>query len=60
MPVRLAGSSCGRAGGWSLLEHGWPQAEAVRELLEATGFVEVVSRRDLGGHERISGGRWHG
>lgn len=47
-------------GGWILLEHGWQQAEAVRELLEATGFVEVVSRRDLGGHERISGGRWHG
>lgn len=47
-------------GGWILLEHGWQQAEAVRELLEATGFVEVASRRDLGGHERISGGRWHG
>jgi release factor glutamine methyltransferase len=47
-------------GGWILLEHGWQQAEAVRELLAAAGFIEVFSCRDLGGHERISGGRWHG
>lgn len=45
-------------GGWLLLEHGFDQAEAVRELLAAGGFVEVHSRRDLGGHERISLGRF--
>ena len=45
-------------GGWLLLEHGFDQAEAVRELLVAGGFVEVHSRRDLGGHERISLGRF--
>lgn len=45
-------------GGWLLLEHGFDQAEAVRELLTAGGFVEVHSRRDLGGHERISLGRF--
>ncbi|WP_322980892.1 peptide chain release factor N(5)-glutamine methyltransferase [Pseudomonas sp. C11] len=44
--------------GWLLLEHGFDQAEAVRELLAAGGFVEVHSRRDLGGHERISLGRF--
>jgi release factor glutamine methyltransferase len=42
------------AGGWLLLEHGYDQAEAVRALLRAAGFVQVESRRDLGGHERIS------
>ncbi|WP_342650537.1 peptide chain release factor N(5)-glutamine methyltransferase [Pseudomonas sp. REB1044] len=45
------------AGGWLLLEHGYDQASAVRELLTASGFSDVGSRRDLGGHERISLGR---
>jgi release factor glutamine methyltransferase len=46
------------AGGWLLLEHGFDQAAAVRELLSARGFGAVDSRRDLGGHERISLGRF--
>jgi release factor glutamine methyltransferase len=46
------------AGGWLLLEHGFEQAAAVRELLAARGFAAVESRRDLGGHERISLGQW--
>lgn len=46
-------------GGWLLLEHGWQQAEAVRGLLQQGGFSEVQSWRDLGGHERVSGGRRH-
>ncbi|HEK1009920.1 TPA: peptide chain release factor N(5)-glutamine methyltransferase [Pseudomonas putida] len=45
------------AGGWLLLEHGYDQADAVRTLLVAQGFIDVASRRDLGGHERISLGR---
>ncbi|PKM24517.1 MAG: peptide chain release factor N(5)-glutamine methyltransferase [Gammaproteobacteria bacterium HGW-Gammaproteobacteria-13] len=45
-------------GGWLLLEHGFDQAPAVRELLSARGFSAVESRRDLGGHERISLGRF--
>lgn len=45
-------------GGWLLLEHGWDQAGAVRELLSAAGFTGVESRRDLAGIERCSGGRW--
>ncbi|MEO6699135.1 MAG: peptide chain release factor N(5)-glutamine methyltransferase [Paraperlucidibaca sp.] len=47
-----------RAKGWLLLEHGHDQALAVRELLQQAGFEEVVSVRDLGGNERVSGGRW--
>ena len=42
------------AGGWLLLEHGFDQAAAVRDLFAARGFITVESRRDLGGHERIS------
>ena len=45
------------AGGWLLLEHGFEQGSAVRELLEQAGFVEVTSPRDLAGHQRISLGR---
>ena len=44
-------------GGWLLLEHGWQQAEAVRELLWARGFHAVITRQDLGGQERVSGGQ---
>jgi len=47
-----------RANGWLLLEHGFEQAEAVRQLLSQRGFVSVDSRRDLGGHQRISVGQW--
>lgn len=47
-----------RAGGWLLLEHGHDQAAAVRELLAAAGFVDIATRRDFGGNERVSGGCW--
>ena len=46
------------AHGWLLLEHGYDQAEAVRELLQQAGFSQVQSRRDLAGIERCSGGQW--
>ena len=44
-------------GGWLLLEHGWDQAAAVRDLLADVGLAHVQSRRDLAGIERCSGGR---
>jgi release factor glutamine methyltransferase len=44
-------------GGWLLLEHGYDQAVAVRALLDAGGYAEVQSWRDLGGIERVSGGK---
>ena len=44
-------------GGWLLLEHGYDQSAAVRELLEAACFEDVQSRKDLNGIERCSGGR---
>lgn len=45
-------------GGWLLLEHGYIQAGAVRELLTQQGFAQVHSRNDLAGIARCSGGRW--
>lgn len=43
--------------GWLLLEHGYDQADAVRALLDAAGYTSVQSWEDLGGIERVSGGR---
>ncbi|MFM0116467.1 peptide chain release factor N(5)-glutamine methyltransferase [Paraburkholderia nemoris] len=53
-PTRLT------ANGVLWLEHGYDQAEAVRALLTAQGFMQVRSEHDLAGIERISGGRWPG
>ena len=44
-------------GGWLMLEHGYDQADAVRQLLSGAGFAQVESRKDLGTHERITQGR---
>ena len=43
-------------GGWLLFEHGYDQAEKVRELLSVAGYAGVFSARDLAGIERVSGG----
>jgi release factor glutamine methyltransferase len=43
--------------GCLLIEHGYDQADAVRALLGAAGFVDIVTARDLGGNERCTGGR---
>ena len=45
-------------GGWLLLEHGYDQAEPVRELLRQRGFAKVQDRLDLAGIARCSGGQW--
>ncbi|HKY93204.1 MAG TPA: peptide chain release factor N(5)-glutamine methyltransferase [Nevskiaceae bacterium] len=44
-------------GGWLLVEHGYDQGVAVRSLLANAGFVDVETRRDFGGQERVTGGR---
>lgn len=45
-------------GGWLLLEHGYDQADRVRQLLAQRGFLRLQSRLDLAGIERCSGGQW--
>ncbi|MFQ2580675.1 peptide chain release factor N(5)-glutamine methyltransferase [Aeromonas caviae] len=44
-------------GGWLLLEHGWGQGEAVRQLLLQQGYVQVETVRDYGDNERVTLGR---
>lgn len=43
-------------GGWLLLEHGFDQGEAVRDWLRRADFNGIITRKDLAGHERITGG----
>ncbi|PLC50509.1 protein-(glutamine-N5) methyltransferase, release factor-specific [Pollutimonas subterranea] len=38
------------------VEHGWDQAQAVRQLLQSTGFGQVASAPDLAGIDRVTGG----
>lgn len=56
--IEGAASGALQAGGWLLLEHGYDQAAAVRQLLQSAGFEAVSSRKDLAGIERCSGGCW--
>ena len=46
-----------KPGGWVLLEHGYDQAEAVRGILAAAGFTDLVSIPDLAGIPRVAGGK---
>ncbi|HEY0336385.1 MAG TPA: peptide chain release factor N(5)-glutamine methyltransferase [Burkholderiales bacterium] len=45
------------AGGWLLFEHGYDQAGRARQLLQAGGYADIFSARDLAGIERVAGGR---
>ncbi len=44
-------------GGWLLLEHGWEQGAAVRQLLLQQGYCQVETVRDYGDNERVTLGR---
>jgi release factor glutamine methyltransferase len=45
--------------GTLMIEHGYDQAELVREIFLAAGFAEVKSESDLAGIERVTLGRLH-
>ncbi len=46
-----------RPGGWLMMEHGWDQGVACRELLHTQGFFHVETLQDLAGHDRVTLGR---
>ncbi|MEI2454100.1 peptide chain release factor N(5)-glutamine methyltransferase [Lysobacter firmicutimachus] len=52
--IAAAAASHLRPGGWLLIEHGWNQGPAVRDLLSAAGLVEAATERDLEGRDRVS------
>lgn len=44
--------------GWLLVEHGYDQGKAVRDLFIEAGFGDVVTRKDYNGLERVTLGQW--
>ncbi|MCG8156632.1 peptide chain release factor N(5)-glutamine methyltransferase [Brenneria goodwinii] len=44
--------------GWLLLEHGWQQGAAVRQLLQCNGFERIETCQDYGNNDRVSLGQW--
>ncbi|WP_372955920.1 peptide chain release factor N(5)-glutamine methyltransferase [Marinobacter sp.] len=45
-------------GGWLVLEHGYNQGEAVRSLFRSAGYSAIETRKDYGGNDRLTLGRW--
>lgn len=43
--------------GWLMLEHGYNQAEKVRDLMAAHGFAEIATMKDFGGNDRVTIGK---
>lgn len=45
-------------GGWLLIEHGWEQGRAVRDLFAVRGFRAVRTEQDLNERDRVTLGQW--
>ncbi|MDL4913870.1 MAG: peptide chain release factor N(5)-glutamine methyltransferase [Enterobacterales bacterium endosymbiont of Blomia tropicalis] len=45
------------ASGWLLLEHGWQQDDAVRQLMLKNGYQAVATASDYGGNPRVTFGQ---
>lgn len=43
--------------GWLLIEHGWQQARAIRELFAQAGFTGIQNEQDLEGRDRVTIGQ---
>lgn len=43
--------------GWLLVEHGYDQAQSVRELFQVNGYEKIKTLRDVGGNERVTLGQ---
>ena len=46
-----------KANGWLLLEHGYQQAAAVKQLFEQAGFTQITCYQDFGGNDRVTSGQ---
>ncbi|WP_288382628.1 peptide chain release factor N(5)-glutamine methyltransferase [uncultured Acinetobacter sp.] len=46
--------------GWLVLEHGYDQGNAVRQIFSVAGFAQVQTVKDYGGNDRISLGQMKG
>ena len=53
-------SLCLKTGGWLMVEHGFEQAGAVRQIFKGYGYSEVSSYQDLSGNDRVTVACWKG
>jgi len=44
--------------GWLLLEHGWQQGEAVRQLFANAGYQQIETVKDYGDNDRVTLAQW--
>ena len=47
-----------RDNGWLLLEHGYDQGQAVRDILAQRGYTQIETQQDLAGLDRVTLGRF--
>ena len=46
------------ADGWLAFEHGYDQGDAVREIMQTLGYLDVMTEKDYGGNDRVTLGRY--
>ena len=44
--------------GYLVMEHGYDQGQAVRDLLKQHGYTEIRTDKDLSGLERVTSAQW--
>ncbi|UTV28354.1 peptide chain release factor N(5)-glutamine methyltransferase [Photobacterium atrarenae] len=47
-------------GGWLLMEHGYEQGKAVRDILQRLGYEQISTAQDYAGLDRVTLGCWQG
>ncbi|OEF27421.1 peptide chain release factor N(5)-glutamine methyltransferase [Vibrio rumoiensis] len=45
-------------GGWLLMEHGFEQGKAVRDILQEYGYQQITTEKDYGHNDRVTLGCW--
>ena len=48
---------CLKPKGWLMIEHGFQQAKAIRDLFQQAGLEEIETRKDFGNNDRVTLGR---
>ena len=56
----IAANACQylKLGGWLLMEHGYDQGSAVRQILENVGYQQVTTEQDYAHNDRVTLGCW--
>ncbi len=55
--IVLQAQRCLTNTGWLLVEHGYDQAQRVKDLFQKAGFINITSHKDLGDNDRVVMGK---